>query len=274
MRTLNGRLTRSLGGALAATLLLGSLAACGDDNTDNTSSGTSPTVAGTPSDSGTGGGEVVDTASFAQQLTDSFGSLTSAHVSMKLDVGTQTITAAGDVDYSNDSPAMALTMNMPTSANGAMRLLLVDKAMYISVPGAGKKGTFYKIDLNDPNSPFGGSLGELSTFDPKKTFDLLSSGLKKVVKVGEEQVGDDATTHYLITIDTSAMAKSLPRASQGSLPKTMDYDLWLDADNRMRKMTADLPGAGQMAMELTGWGEPVHITAPPAGKVTRLPSRS
>jgi hypothetical protein len=276
MRTLTAR---RLGAVAATPLLLGSLVACGNDKTDNASG--APTGAssstGTPSSSETTGstGTEIDVADFARQLTSTFDHLTSAHVSMQMKASGSVITAEGDVNYSGDSPAMALTME--GFGNGKVEMRLVDKAMYMSLPPSVQQGAqagkFYKIDLSDPNNPLGASLGSLSSFDPKKTFDMFSTGLKKVVKIGVEQVGGDDTTHYVLTIDTKQIAKQLPAAAQAQLPATMAYDVWLDSENRMRKMEAEMPGAGHLTMELSKWGVPVEIKAPSKDQVIVLPSQ-
>jgi hypothetical protein len=50
---------------------------------------------------------------------------------------------------------------------------------------------------------------------------------------------------------------------QAELPKTLTYLVWLDEKDRMRKVTFDVMGISAVAT-LSGYGEPVEITAPPA----------
>lgn len=261
---------------LAAVVLLGSLAACGGDETDNASGTptlTVTTTAATPTPSATPEPVVVDTAKFAASLSDGFKNLTTAHLVMVIDASGASISAEGDVDYSQASPAMALKMQSDAFGDGAIDMRLVNKVMYMSLPIEGAGDKFYKIDLSDPNNPLGASMGNLSSFDPKATFDMFSKGLQKVVKVGEEDIDGETATHYLVTTSTAEMRKTLPKALLKDFPNKLTYDVWLDADSRMRRMSAQMPGAGHLLMEMSQWGEPVTIVAPPKRKVQSFPSQ-
>lgn len=248
-----------------------SLTACAGDDTDPVSAPTTATTSATLSESAEP--EVVDTAAFAASLSSGFEDLTTAHIVMVIDSQGTTIEAEGDVDYSRKAPAMALTMRSEAFGEAAIDMRLVDKVMYMSLPIQGAGNTFYRLDLDDPTNPLGANFGNLSSFDPKATFEMFSEGLKKVVKVGEEDIEGDATTHYLVTTSTKEMTKTLPKALLKDFPKELTYDVWLDGDSRMRRMSAQMPGAGHLLMEMSGWGEPVRIVAPPKAKVQEFPKQ-
>jgi len=270
MRTLPGR---PYAAAAATAVLLLSLAACGSD-TDNASDTPTPTTSASTTDGATPSGKEIDPTAFARRMTDAFSEMSTAHVSMQIDAQGAVISASGDVDYSGDAPEMALAMSSPSFGSGKVEMRLVDGAMYMSLPkGAGDPGMFYKIDLDDPDNPLGASLGDLSSFDPRKTFDMFSTGVQKVVELGDEDVEGDATTHYQVTTGTAEIKKSLSKELRQGFPATLTFDIWLAEGDKLRKMTADLPGTGAITLETTNWGEPVDIKAPPAKRVAVLPQQ-
>ena len=272
MRTLTGR--RYAAAAATAVLLL-SAAGCGKDDTDNAAAEPTPTVStGTPTETTEPTGVEVDPAEFASKITGAMDTLTTAHIAMQVEAQGALITATGLVNYAADSPEMALKMTSASFGSGTIDLRLVDKVMYMSLPeGVGQTGKFYKIDLDDPNNPLGADLGNLTTFDPKSTFDTFTTGLQKVVDVGEEDIDGEATTHYVLTTDTTKIKKTLPKSQRMGFPDSLTYDVWLDSENRVRKLVADMPGSGQLTMKMSHWGEPVDISAPPAKRVVTFPSQ-
>ena len=274
MRTLTGR--RYAAAAATAVLLL-SAAGCGNDDTDNASGeptvATSSTEPSEPTGSSEPAGQEIDADQFAARLTSSFEQLTTAQVAMSIDVQGSIISATGQVDYSGDSAEMALKLKSASFGDGVIDMRLVDKVMYMSLPMVDASGKFYKIDLSDPDNPLGADLGDLTSFDPKSTFDMFTTGLLKVVELGEEDVDGDTTTHYQLTTDTEQIKKTLPKSQVKGFPDTLTYDVWLDADDRLRKMVADMPGAGELTMAMSHWGEPVDIKAPPPRLVATFPGQ-
>lgn len=268
---------RRVVGALAASALLLALASCGDDKADTTAADPTATTSAAstptaPTESATTGVEV-DTAEFAAAIDRAFSKLKTARIAMTVTAEGTVITADGQVDYGGPSPEMALSMSSEAFGEAAIDMRLVDKVMYMKLPMVDGSGKFYKIDLNDPNNPLGSSLGQLDSFDPKSTFGSFTAGLEKVVNVGTEDVDGEELTHYVLTTDTAEIKKTLSRADAKKLPATLTYDVWLDSDSQVRKMVAEMPGAGALTMELSHLGEPVDIQAPPAGQVASFPTQ-
>ena len=95
-------------------------------------------------------------------------------------------------------------------------------------------------------------------------------------KVGSEQIDGTQTTQYRITVNTQkVLAKTLgddtlptgPLA--GDLPKTITYDIWVgDQDNLPRRIEYSM-GGSSMTMELSDWGQPVDIKAPPPSQISK-----
>jgi hypothetical protein len=58
------------------------------------------------------------------------------------------------------------------------------------------------------------------------------------------------------------------------MPKDITYDVWLDSENRIRKMVMDMAvGASPISMEieLFDWDEPVDIAAPADSEIVQAP---
>jgi hypothetical protein len=259
--------------AVAAAVLplaLGSLSACGsDDNAkaEDTSSSSSSS-GGSGADTTPSEGETVDPADFVDRFQSGFENTTTAHETMTMDMGSSgSMTGEGDIDYSEGSPSMDMTMSSDM-AGGDVQVILVDSVFYMKAPGMGGE-KYLKLDMNDPNSPLG-SLG--SQLDPQEALKSFGEGVKTVTYVGEDG-GED---QYTVTVDTAKMLASMGQdaadAAGAQMPDEISYDVWLDDEDRVTKMTIDLGKMGTMEMELSDFGKDVSIEAPPSDQVTEMPS--
>ncbi len=147
---------------------------------------------------------------------------------------------------------------------------LIDQVMYMSMPMVDPSGKFFKIDLTDKNNPLGESLGDMSSFDPKSTIETFSKGVKSVKVVGTETLDGEDTTHYKVTTLTKDIGTELG-GNKAGLPKTFVYDVWLDGDDRMRKMVAKVDKKTSVEMTMTDFGAPVSIKAPPTSEIQVMP---
>lgn len=251
-------LRRSLA-ALALPLLLGGLAACGDDATEGSSS-TSPDQ---PS--------AVDKADFADDLKAGLEESTTAQMIMHMDMGGESIHADGEVDYTSTPPQLAMTMESPVMPDQSIEMRMVDKVLYMNM-GQMTNGKYVSFDLDDAaNLPPG--MDQLTgTMDPLAAFESFGDAVQSVVLVGDEHVKGDAVRHYKVRVDTSKIQQLQKLPTQAEMPKEVPYDIWLDDDNRVRKMTMDMDVQGspvKVEIELFDWDEPVDIAAPPAGEIVK-----
>ena len=73
-----------------------------------------------------------------------------------------------------------------------------------------------------------------------------------------------------MSVDTSKLGSRLgldPSLLGGAqLPKTISYDIWLDGDARPVKLAMS-SSEYSLDLHFSKWGEPVHVTAPPASQV-------
>jgi LppX_LprAFG lipoprotein len=144
-----------------------------------------------------------------------------------------------------------------------------------------------KIDLSAMGS-LGSSIQQLAdsakNTDPTQQLQpLLASG--DVKKVGTETVDGVQTTHYSGTVDpatafsSSQAAKNLTPDQIAQLKSMLSnsgvsnekIDVWFASDGLPVEETISMntnAGAEKVDLHLSGWGQPVSITAPPADQVT------
>ncbi len=249
---------RRLAAAAVLPLAFVSLSACGSD--DGAKAEDSSSTSGSSGSSGSStddlqAGDSVDPADFTDRFENGFENTTTAHESMSMSAGqTGSMTGEGDVDYTQDSPAMDMTMSSDM-AGGDIQVILVDKVFYMKAPGMGGD-KYLKMDLNDPNSPFG-SLG--SQLDPQEALKSFGEGIKTVTYQGEQ----DGEDQYEVTVDTQKMLDGMGETGQAAsgagMPDELSYDVWLDDQDRITKMTIDLGKIGTMEMTLSDFGKDVSI---------------
>jgi hypothetical protein len=271
------RVRRTAAAALVP-LALATMTACGGDS-DDSSSPSSPSVAsGTASaspeasDSASptpAAGESVDPDRFLAMFETALEQETTAHLTMSMKGTRVSMEAEGDVDYSDDPPAIAMTLNGDQLGDGT-EVRIVDGVMYLKTPMFGDK--FVRMDLSDPNNPLGERFSAM--FDLRSVLDNFRSGLRSVTLVGEEEVDGEPMRRYQVTMDPSeAVGEADPSgsATEGA-PETITYDLWFDGDGLFRRMEADRGSdEGALTVVLSDWGADVTIVPPPSGEVTGLP---
>ena len=266
---------RAAAGALVPIVLAG-ITACGGDSS-NSGSPSSPSVASgtsspSPGDSSSpaaDAGKPVDPDEFLDLFAAALEGASTAHLTMSMKGSTFSMDADGDVDYSSDPPAVAMTMDSDQMGEH-MQVRMLDGLVYLQLPMLGRK--WVKMDLSDPNNPLGSTFG--TAFDLDKVLDGFRSGVRSVRFLGEEDVQGESLRHYRVTLDPSALPSELDPSEESPDASAEDvaYDLWFDGDGRFRQMEADLgPGTGTMTMRLSDWGGKVRIEAPPSDEVTEMP---
>jgi len=260
-------LRRSLA-ALALPLMLGGLAACGSDDESAEPAASSSSSAETSESPETESGGEVDTATFVDDLKAGLEASTTAQMTMAMDMGGQALNADGEVDYTTSPPQMAMTMESPAAAGQTIEMRLVDGVMYMNM-GQMTGDKFVKYDLSDPDNLPPGMDQLTSTMNPLAAFDSFEEGLQSVVFVGDDEINGEQLGHYKIKVDTSKIDQFKELQTQTQVPKTIGYDLWLDDQNRMRKMTMAMNMGMPLKMEVSfdDWGAPVDIEAPAAGEI-------
>lgn len=278
MRTVR---SRRLVAAVAAPLLVVSLAACGSDKGGDKTSASGDSSSASqdePSTPDLKAGEEIDPADFLAQVKSGVEGATTSTTSMKMSISGMEISMEGQVDYTTDPPEMAITMSMPMLGEDPMDMRIVDGFAYMNM-GALTDNKFVKSALDDPNGALGDMTGLSDSMDPAKSLENFSAGFDKVVYVGQESVDGVDASHYQLTVDTTKIGSALSELgatgadpSSLGLPETLTYDVWLDSDSRMTKSVIELGDLGSMEMTASNWGEPVDIQAPSADQITDMPA--
>lgn len=244
-----------------APLALAALVACGGDDT--------PAADPTPDSSTTTSeepdsaeGEDIEPAGFFGSLASSMEAATTAHVTLTTEGGGQSMTAEGDLDFSQDPAAMQMVMSIPQLGEG-IEMRMVDGTMYMQMPALGE-GKFIKFALNDPSNP----MGDLTTqMDPRAQFSSMQDAVKSVTFVGTEEVDGEDLKHYTVVLDGTKM----PNQQGVSMPDEISYDMWIDADNRLRKVSFESAGT-VLTTTISDWGKDVRIRAPRPGQIMEMPT--
>lgn len=263
---------RRTAAAATAVLALGFLSACGGDDDgggDDASGGestsessesassepTEESSAAEPED-GPAAGEEVDRDQFLEMYRSALEDATSVELAMEM--GT-TLQGEGVADFSSDPVSMQMTID---TAGQEIEVILVDGAMYTSAGG----GRYIKTDASPIDAMTGGMTEQ---FDPDALIETFDKGFVSASFIGEEDVEGEQMEHYSVVLDPSAVLQDA-QLPGGKAPAEMTSEIWFDGEGMPRRMEIGVPGsAGTVVTSYDNWGEPVEITAPPAGKVVQ-----
>lgn len=227
---------------------------------------------GSASDISSSQGASLTRQNFASAVTAATTHAGSVHISGTISAQGQKMTLSGDESMSGASiKDVAGAMNLTLPGMGALQVRILSGVIYINVSKLGLPGAtgkpWMKVDLTDPSNPLGAVFGKISVMNPSQMMSAFTS-IATFTKVGIETVDGVQSTHYKVALDTSKAIGmlGLPQSQSGSLPKTIDYDVWVDGMSRPVKIAATNPMV-TMEMHFSKWGEPVHVVAPPASQV-------
>ena len=202
------------------------------------------------------------------------------------------VTVSGAID--NDSDVLSVTTDLSSLlalgdapmplGDGAMTVLL-DGANGVMYLDAGALGGFLpddaawvSIDLATLAEGSGQSLDDLSGelgFDPSDIAESLLA-TEGAVEIGAETIDGVDTRRYEVTVDVASAIAALPQAdlddALGDLevpdvdvPDTLVYDVWVTADNDLRRVAFDTEIAGQtitMQLDMTTTDESLGLELP------------
>ena len=150
--------------------------------------------------------------------------------------------------------------------------------------------TWVKGDAKELSGANAGQLSQFGSFagtDARDVFGLLKAVSGSIESVGSEELRGVETSHYRATIDFAKLEQLVPkeqRQSLGGLDQSakqaglteLPLDVWIDADQRVRKLSIDLdakqPGTdasvkASLVVELFDYGTPLDVELPPADQV-------
>ncbi|GGX89828.1 putative lipoprotein [Streptomyces minutiscleroticus] len=190
----------------------------------------------------------------------------------------ESVSGSGVIDLRNGTSEVRLGMK-----GEELEQRVVDRVLYQKPPeGSGQlpKGkSWTKVDLGKLQSS--GAMGNTQVSNPADSLAYTRSlSEENVEKVGTEKIGGVRTTHYRVDVDLGKLAEGnaeQERKLRQRLGDEVPVDLWIDDEGLMRRQQVSLTvkdasgqGSGRKAtvktvMNLSGFGTPVDVSAPPAG---------
>jgi hypothetical protein len=188
-------------------------------------------------------------------------------IEMNLTSNMESMTMAGAADMRGEFPLMRFTMSL--SDMGEIEVIMADGDFLMTMPELGAQGQWMRVSPEELDM----DLDELTgSIDLDSTFDAWDAGVTRVVRMGQEDVGGEPMQRYSVEVDAAAAFAAQGDEVQPGMPDTIVYDVWLDGQNLMRKVTFDLGGAGGTAVEILvdNWGEDVDIELPDESQIMDL----
>jgi hypothetical protein len=161
-----------------------------------------------------------------------------------------------------------LSTRTPKLGSGALEMVVLHDAAYVSIPGLVRPGKFIRIGRDDPR--FAQLAGASIQMSPDQSVKAFRAGLVSVREEGRDRVQGVPTTRYAVRTDTVRALQAQGSDAVPGMPDTLTYRVWLDARHRMRRMTLSMMGT-RLTMQLSRWGEPVSIAAPPKADLVAPP---
>jgi len=210
-------------------------------------------------------------ANFASEIVKAQSAAKTAHMEAAIQAQGQKMAMTGDVQMAKKDVAFDLSMTGAALGGGA-QFILLDRVVYLKMPGLTQSNKFVKIDISDSSNPIAKMFEQmLSQVDPSQTFKAFDA-ITRLQKRGTQEIDGVETTHYTVDVDTQKALQAQGMAGQvpsGQLPKTLTYDVWVDGQHQVRKLRMDVQGTS-IDMSFSQWGEPVDIKAPPADQIASM----
>jgi hypothetical protein len=258
---------RGLAGIAIASVVVAGLAGCGSGSGDQ--AGVSIKTLRAAADNSQGAASTSFASTF---VISSRGKTVEMH-------GTGAVTSDGQQGQ----------ITLDVADEGSMEERITPDGIYIDFGGIprlarelpdGKRWLFISYDAlsAEAGTDYRALLGGGQTSNPQQGLEYLQATSGDVTKVGDDTVGGAHATHYRTTIDYAkyadeklADAKPAVRDKVAALGK-VPADVWINDSDRVVKthFAVDATafgaasGSAEMTMEITGFGVPVNVEAPPA----------
>jgi hypothetical protein len=255
-------------------------------------------VAGFVALAGNGSGDGADVAEPYSLIAAAESTITARTVEFDLTVSASDvaeISVSGAVD--NDSQLVSITTDLssllalgdtPLPLGGGDMTVLVDGATGVVYLDASALGGFLpdsagwvSIDLGALAEQSGQALDELQNEFAIDPTDIARSLLDtdNATEIGVETIDGVEVKHFEVSVDVAAALAAVPQAELDpsmadiDLPDTVTYDVWVTADNQLRRVSFDTEIAGQtigMQLDMTTSNEPLGLELPADSEVFDL----
>ena len=258
--------------AAAAPLALALLTGCGSGSSEALAPGASSTPSKPTGSSSPPAATRVSSAAFLNLMKHASTQIRTARFTQNVEVSGQRIPIYGVIDLTGSSPAVRMTMDL-TGMGTPSEMLMVDRSVYVEVPGSG--GKYYQASLDDPGGPLASLGSSFENFQPGAMMAAVPPRtFAKVTDHGVATVGGRQVHHYTAVMKPR-LIRRLPNLPAGApVPKVAVYDVWLDGQGRLAKFRMRMGRAGTVTGTYADYGLDAHIVAPPAADVMPLPTGS
>lgn len=223
------------------------------DGSGDDSSSTSTRTFPSPTDTG----DPFDREEFVDQIKQAVKETPTAEVTITVsDNGTTVSSAKGVQDLDKDLVDMELDLG---GVDYTYRH--VDGRYYLAQP---PKWVELKKGTDDA------MIQQFALLHAKRQLTAFTEGVTTVGDKGPEDVDGTPTTHYTAQIDIKKAYEAMREEPPADLGDTVIYDVWLDEDNLIRKMSLNT-GTGEAVLTMDRWGEPADITAPKKSDLIATP---
>ena len=254
----DGTVASSSSSAGTSTSTSGSSTSGASDNSSPAS--TTSSSSASPSSTSTDTGKPFD----ADEFTSRLETAVDANPSVRIEVavgpeGQPSATASGVQDLADDA------LEMQVSVGGQeMTYRLVDGQYYLK-----QEPKWVPVTKDSTNPLIKQALSQTELLSMRRQLDAFIAGVEAAGDKGTEEVDGVSTTHYTATVDTDKALKELGLPKTAGSPESAIYDVWLDEDDLIRKMSFTQNGA-QATMTASDWGEPVSITKPKDSELAQV----
>lgn len=252
----------TLAGTAVALVLSGCSGSGSDDPATTTASApdspSSSSEASFPTPSDTG--EPFDREDFVGRIEQAVEDHPTVEITVDVVMDGQTSASAkGTQDLEQDALDMEVVLGGQTLA-----YRYVDGRYFLAQPPK-----WLEVDETAAENPVVKStLDQVQILSMKRQLKAFTAGVTTVGDKGTEDVNGEATTHYTAQVDTAKALEAVDAPPNDTAPKTLLYDVWLDEDDLIRKMSFT-QGSAQATMLADRWGEPVDIEVPAPSEIAK-----
>ncbi|MEJ7629213.1 MAG: LppX_LprAFG lipoprotein [Nocardioidaceae bacterium] len=213
-------------------------------------------------------------ATFVSQVRAATPLPSSVHLQGTLTGTGQQVVVTADVAADGTAfEDVSAALSIQVGATGAVEIRVVGGAFYLDTSslGMGFPSTkpWLKIDPSDTGNPMGQGFGQVfEQFNLAQVAEAFSAATA-VESLGSAEVDGVATTHYRVRVDTHKLLTILavdPSLIPSDTPRLGTLDVWVDGKYRPVRVQSS-SNAFAADLHFSRWGEPVTVTAPPAGQV-------
>ncbi|MDO8364125.1 MAG: hypothetical protein Q7V88_14615 [Actinomycetota bacterium] len=202
--------------------------------------------------------------SVAFELTMDMGSLGNITMTSRIDTEAQRMAFDMETSAAGQDISISAVMDM------AAKVMYMDAAALIE-QGADVPTKFVSIDVSD-NPQMAASMDSATGNNPLDIAPLFASA-DKVEDLGTDTVNGEEVKHYKVTVDIAKVLEAQPQLQEqldqagGDMPDEIVYDVYVTADNQLRRMAFDMELMGQsistdIVVTAVGNIEPIELPDP------------